>query len=389
MTAGSNEEATLSTTEPMFRLWLEDPTKDVDKAALVDTPIAEADEARARADQIRAGVKQFAVDVAPLIVKAFLRRDWAALSYPSWEEYVRAEFKIEDLFTLVDRPTAIHYMSMAGMSSRAIAGATGVSPRTVGRVLEGSTVEAGRDAAVDRPAQLPEGHVVGSDGKVRKARGRRKQADPPADDTASADPKVGANGGPTSPATIPGAADEVAYPERDAFLEQGSIPPAVFSSATPGSRTADTPAPAVSYDGWRRMAGDTLAHVERGLATVTGDYADPVDFAGRADEQLVERLSTLGQRLTRFLAEVLEQRADHRLVWVSASTGHSPVGERSFYHTPDPDNLDSDPVKLTACGRSMLAGSLVPEAEARVQLRATPCGNCATALDQRALDGKD
>src|SRR5690349_1315391 len=120
MAGSNNEEANAMPTE-MLRLWLEDPTKAADPAALVDTKIALPDEARARADQIRTGVKQFATDVVPLIVKAFLRRDWTALGYPSWEDYVRSEYKVDDLFTLVNRPTAIHYMNMAGMSSRAIA----------------------------------------------------------------------------------------------------------------------------------------------------------------------------------------------------------------------------------------------------------------------------
>lgn len=92
-----------------------------------------AAEARALTNKIADTV----VDAFVLVAEAYERRAWAVLGYESWEGYCEQEFKSLSIGKR-ERPAMIAALRSAGMSTRAIAAATGVSNATVSR--EGSGV---------------------------------------------------------------------------------------------------------------------------------------------------------------------------------------------------------------------------------------------------------
>ena len=116
-----------------------------------------ADEARAITEEIRSHVEA-AWDA---IVRAYVGRAWRALTYPSWDAYVAAEFD-SNRFRLPreDLDGAIVSLRKAGLSTRAIGTATGTSAATVSRRL--ATV------AHETVAVLP-ASVVSIDGRTRPA----------------------------------------------------------------------------------------------------------------------------------------------------------------------------------------------------------------------------
>jgi hypothetical protein len=118
-------------------------------------PVATKDEAMQRADQIRTGLTTFFTETMPLIADAFHRRDWVALDYKSWDDYVKGEFGSDQLrLSRSGRQHAVELLRQDGLSVRAIASAIGASKNTVKADLD----EVGQ---TDPPAQ-----VTGSDGKV-------------------------------------------------------------------------------------------------------------------------------------------------------------------------------------------------------------------------------
>jgi hypothetical protein len=73
-----------------------------------------------------------------LVKEAYTSRAWAALGYESWDQYTSEEFGTGRLrLPREERPEVVASLRDAGMSIRAIAAATGDSPRTVGRSLSG------------------------------------------------------------------------------------------------------------------------------------------------------------------------------------------------------------------------------------------------------------
>lgn len=89
--------------------------------------IASAEEARERADRIRAALE----NIAPLIRAAWERHDWEALGYGSWSEYVVGEFGGPLRLGRAERREAVAGLRSAGMSTRAIGAALGVTHPTV------------------------------------------------------------------------------------------------------------------------------------------------------------------------------------------------------------------------------------------------------------------
>lgn len=91
-----------------------------------------------------------------LIQEAYTSRAWAALGYDTWDAYVDAEFRTARLaLPKEERSETIQSLRAAGMSTRAIVAATGLSKGTVGRELTGA------------PIGAPE--IQGSDGKTYAA----------------------------------------------------------------------------------------------------------------------------------------------------------------------------------------------------------------------------
>lgn len=122
---------------------------------------AETSEARERARQIRSGLDV----VWPLLIEAYRLRDWEALGYDSWTSYCREEFGRPVQLTSEERREVVPVMRSAGMSTRAIGTALGVSKSLVATDLAG----------VSRSGQ-----VTGLDGKTYQPR-----ADDPIEDPAA------------------------------------------------------------------------------------------------------------------------------------------------------------------------------------------------------------
>ncbi|QLY33956.1 hypothetical protein H0264_18525 [Nocardia huaxiensis] len=112
-----------------------------------------AEAARELTDTIRARAGQ----LWELIEQAYLTRAWVALDYDSWDAYCAAEFDGARLrIPREERSEIVASLREIGMSTRAIAAATGLGQGTVHREIEGL-----RTAV---PNGTPDS-VVGLDGK--------------------------------------------------------------------------------------------------------------------------------------------------------------------------------------------------------------------------------
>lgn len=128
-----------------------------------NTEVAEGDvldlteqEAKRLTDDIRSSLAL----AHGLIQSAWEKRAWLSLGYRTWDEYVRGEF--QDLVLtppLERRQSVVASMSESGMSLRAIAAATDLSPATVQRTLKKA------ESAGETPVRESR---VGLDGKTYK-----------------------------------------------------------------------------------------------------------------------------------------------------------------------------------------------------------------------------
>lgn len=118
---------------------------------VVTTAPISADEARRLTDAIRSALET----TWQLVQQAYTTRAWVALGYASWEMYCESEFR--DLaIPKGQRHEVVGALRSAGMSTRAISSATGLSKGTVGRELAGA------------PFGAPHA-VTGADGKTYAA----------------------------------------------------------------------------------------------------------------------------------------------------------------------------------------------------------------------------
>ncbi|WP_165593102.1 winged helix-turn-helix domain-containing protein [Mycobacteroides abscessus] len=101
-------------------------------------------DARALTESIRTSVDR----VWDLITKAYTQRAWAVLGYPSWDVYCEREFA-STWFRLPRETRTEVVMSLrdSGLSTRAIAAATGVSQSTVQRELPAPPTESNDSVA--------------------------------------------------------------------------------------------------------------------------------------------------------------------------------------------------------------------------------------------------
>lgn len=130
------------------------------------------------------------------ITKAFQGRAWAALGYESWDDYCDAEFDGARLkLPREERTMVVASLADAGMSTRAIAAATGVNNATVSRDLAGvanATPDPDDDdeivdaEVIDEPTPEPR-TVTGVDGKSYTLKPKPSAADrrPPLTDAAT------------------------------------------------------------------------------------------------------------------------------------------------------------------------------------------------------------
>lgn len=117
-----------------------------------------ADQARTLTDRIKIAVE----GTWQMIQEAYTSRAWAALGYDTWDSYVDAEFRTARLaLPREEREETIQSLRSVGMSTRAIASATGLSQSTVARATESfdSVAEVkgvnGKTYAASRPEPEP------------------------------------------------------------------------------------------------------------------------------------------------------------------------------------------------------------------------------------------
>ena len=122
----------------------------------IDTMELTADEARSLTGEIRGHLYR----LVPLVKRAYYGRADQALGYASWQEYCAAEIGGVRI-PLADRPAKVAELRSAGMSTRAIGAALGVSKGTVDNDL----------AQLANSGQLPDvpERVVSLDGRDRPA----------------------------------------------------------------------------------------------------------------------------------------------------------------------------------------------------------------------------
>lgn len=124
---------------------------------------ATAGEARALTDQIKVAVE----GTWQLVQRAYQCRAWEALGYSSWDDYCTREFGTSRLrLPREERQEVVQSLREIGMSTRAIAAATGVSHTTAREAIAG-----GRNLPPERVVDDPEPEqpklklITGTDGK--------------------------------------------------------------------------------------------------------------------------------------------------------------------------------------------------------------------------------
>ncbi len=93
----------------------------------------DADGARNLTEQIKVGIERTWL----LVIRAHNERAWAALGYPSWDEYCNCEFGDSLQVPKAKRGEVVSLMRASAMSVRAIASGTGLGYGTVRRELSG------------------------------------------------------------------------------------------------------------------------------------------------------------------------------------------------------------------------------------------------------------
>ncbi|MFB7222433.1 hypothetical protein [Streptomyces sp. NPDC056227] len=127
-----------------------------------DIALASQDQARTLTDRIKVAVEGTWL----LIQEAYTSRAWAALGYQTWDAYCAAEFGETRLrLPREERQEVVASLRESGLSTRAIASATGLSKGTIGRDLATAPIGAveeiagtnGKAYAATRP--VPDPHI--------------------------------------------------------------------------------------------------------------------------------------------------------------------------------------------------------------------------------------
>ncbi len=139
---------------------------------MTDVAMPTEQQARALTDRIRIAVEGTWL----LIQEAYTSRAWAALGYETWDTYCAAEFGTARLrLPREDRQEVVASLRDSGLSTRAIAAATGLSKGTVGRELATAPVGAvdavqgvnGKTYAPTRPTLQTDDSLLAGDDWVQ------------------------------------------------------------------------------------------------------------------------------------------------------------------------------------------------------------------------------
>lgn len=353
----------------IIRLWMRDP---LDDTAGELPPQATRQEAELRAATIRASLERFMRDTEDAIAQAYTRRDWAALEYASWADYVRGEFGINRLKLPRDeRRETVTRFHLMGMSTRAIASALSAGQDTIRKDL----------AQVHQPG-APE-TVLGADGKRYPAKAADViDAEVVPDHcrlcghACAHETSCGLVDGPEGPQCANGetCAERVAASEPGREVEWPAVatPGGAVVSETPGGATGEAPAdetPEVAWKGWRQHLDECLSNALFELHEATGDFLDAGTVAQRATDGQVDDLERLAAQLTEFCHQVQELRAPAtHLVWMSTTR------KGLDYHRIHRSAVDGH--AMTGCDRSMHVGRQLERQQAIDFYHAEPCKRC-------------
>lgn len=162
-------------------------TSPADLVQYRDLPESTAAEAAARANRIRGRLDSY-IAIRQDIADAYAARDWAALDYDSWAEYVLAEYgpelqRLARAESRVERPVMVADLRSQGMSTRQIGAAVGVTEGTVrsdlAKVRSDYAPEATPTAGeAKKAAPVQPERVTGADGKSYPAK-REPKPEPP------------------------------------------------------------------------------------------------------------------------------------------------------------------------------------------------------------------
>lgn len=159
----------------------------MNNSALATSNTADRDEAVARAERIRAGIRSMS-ELQQDIADAYHARDWETLGYQTWDSYVTGEFGgAMPRLDRTERRELVVNLRAEGLSTRAIAAATGVDQKTV--VNDQRAVRSGEEISSPGKEAEPDRPVTGLDGKTYEPknpqRGNKEEPEEPKEPTAA------------------------------------------------------------------------------------------------------------------------------------------------------------------------------------------------------------
>lgn len=137
---------------------------------LVEMPATDIVMSEGEAREITADIRRTGSVMWSQITKAFQGRAWSALGYESWDDYCDAEFDGARLkLPREERTMVVASLADAGMSTRAIAAATGASRTTVISDIRSSEVV--QSVPPDEDDEIVDAEVIDNPPEARTVTG--------------------------------------------------------------------------------------------------------------------------------------------------------------------------------------------------------------------------